>query len=67
MSEQEPTGSLVTATAWAAAVLAGIAVIGLIVVPSLQLVWIILLLLAVAAIPQALLRARGERQERARP
>ena len=64
---ERSTGSLVTATAWAAVGLAAIAVVGLIVAPSLRPAWIIVLLLAVAAVPQAVLRARRERRDRTRP
>jgi Flp pilus assembly protein TadB len=60
--QQQPTVSLVTATAWAAAVLAAIAVVGLIAAPSLTPIWIVLLLFAVVAVPQALLRTRRERR-----
>jgi hypothetical protein len=64
--QQQPTASMITATAWAAAVLAAIAVVGLIALPSLKPIWIVLLLLAIAAVPQALLHARREGRERVR-
>jgi hypothetical protein len=64
--EPQPRVSLVTATAWAAAFFAGIAVVGLIAAPSLKPIWIVLLLLAIAAVPQALLHARRERRQHRR-
>jgi fatty acid desaturase len=59
--------SVLRAAVWAAAVLAGLAVLGLFAAPSLRLVWIVLLVFAIAAVPQALLAARREeRREDAR-
>ena len=53
------------ATAWAGVALAAIAVLGLLFARGLVLLWIVLLVFAVAAIPQALLSGRrGERRER---
>ena len=64
--QQQPPGGLVTATAWAAAGLAAIAVAGMLAARSLLAIWIILLVLAIAAVPQALLHVRRERREQAR-
>lgn len=54
------------ATGWAAAVLAGLAVVGLVAAPSVRLLWIVMLVFAVAAVPQAFaaerLQARRERE-----
>jgi hypothetical protein len=68
MSEREHPSvvSLVTATAWAAAGLAAIALIGFAVAPSLRAIWLILVVLAVAAVPQALLHTWRERRKRLR-
>jgi hypothetical protein len=55
------------AAGWAAAVLAGLALLGLLVAPSMRLVWIVMLVFAVAAVPQAFVAARlQERRERKR-
>lgn len=52
---------------WAAATLAGLALLGLLVAPSLRLLWISLLVLAVAAVPQTLATIRFQaRKERER-
>jgi uncharacterized membrane protein YhaH (DUF805 family) len=64
--QQQPSASLITAAAWAAAALAAIAVIGMLAVPSLRPIWIILLVLAIAAVPQAALHVRRERQAQLR-
>ena len=67
MSEQpKPSGSLITATAWAAAGLAAIAVVGVFAARSLLAIWLILLVLAITAVPQALLHVRRERREQGR-
>ena len=54
------------AAGWAAAVLAGVAVVGLVAAPSVRLLWIVMLVFAVAAVPQAFaaerLQARRERE-----
>ena len=52
------------ATAWAGVALAAIAVLGLLYARGLLLLWIVLLVFAIAAIPQALLPGRAERRER---
>jgi magnesium-transporting ATPase (P-type) len=57
---QQPGASPIVATAWAAAVLAAIAVVGLIAASSLQTIWIVFLVLAVAAVPQSLVAVRRE-------
>ena len=58
--------STMRATGWAAAVLAGLAVVGLVAAPSVRLLWIVMLVFAVAAVPQAFaaerLQARRERE-----
>ncbi len=61
--QQQPSASLITPTAWAAAALAAIAVVGMLAAPSLLPIWIILLVLGIAAVPQAALHARQERRE----
>jgi hypothetical protein len=59
------TAAAQRATAWAGAALAAIAVFGLLYAPGLLVLWIVLLVFAVAAIPQALLAGRLEsRRER---
>jgi len=59
------TASAQRATAWAGVALAAIAVLGLLYARGLLLLWIVLLVFAVAAIPQALLAdRRAERRER---
>lgn len=62
--DEQPTASLVTATAWSAALFAAIAVVGLFALPSLKLIWIVLLVFAIVAVPQVLLRARSESRKR---
>ena len=64
--QQQPSTSLITATAWAAAALAAIAVAGMLLAQSLRAIWIILLMLAVAAVPQAVLHLRRERRAQVR-
>jgi hypothetical protein len=50
---------------WAAAALALVGLIGLLLVPSARIVWIVLLVFALAAIPQAWIRhGAGERERR---
>jgi hypothetical protein len=60
---QHPAGNLVVAAGWSAVVLAAVAVVGLVVAPSLRMVWIVLLVLAVAAMPQAVVLVRRERRK----
>jgi uncharacterized membrane protein YfcA len=58
--------STVRVAAWAGVALAALGLLGLIYVPSLQLVWIGLLVFAIAAVPQALVavrQARGRERE----
>jgi hypothetical protein len=55
-----------TAVGWSGAILAVIALIGLTYASSLRFVWIMLLVLAVASVPQALLALRREKRERGR-
>lgn len=62
--DQQSGRNAVVATAWAAVVVAAVAVAGLMAAPSLQTVWIVLLILAVAAVPQALVVVRRESRER---
>jgi cytochrome c oxidase assembly factor CtaG len=67
-SKQTTTNaSTMRATLWAAVVLAALAVAGLIAAPSVQLLWTVMLVFAVAAIPQALAAERIQaRRERGR-
>jgi hypothetical protein len=58
----QPSTNLITATAWAAAALAAIAAVAMLLAQSLRAIWIILLMLAVAAVPQAILHVRRERR-----
>jgi hypothetical protein len=59
------TAAAQRATGWAGVVLAVIAVLGLLYAPGLLLLWIVMLVFAVAAIPQALLAGRfTERRQR---
>jgi hypothetical protein len=62
--KQQAGGNLVVVTGWSAVVLAAVAVVGLIVAPSLQTIWLVLLVLSVAAVPQAVLLVRREKRER---
>jgi membrane protein implicated in regulation of membrane protease activity len=55
-----------SAVGWSGAILAVVALIGLTYAPSLRFVWIMLLVLAVASVPQAWLALRRERRERER-
>ncbi len=50
------------ATAWAGVALAAITVLGLLFAPGLLLIWIVLLVFAIAAVPQAFLIGRRERR-----
>ena len=66
---KEPTANAATARAagWAAVVLAALAVAGLFAAPSVRLLWIVMLVFAVAAIPQAFAAERRQaRRERER-
>jgi hypothetical protein len=56
--ETPMTAAARRATAWAGVALAAIAVLGLLYARGLLLLWIVLLVFAVAAIPQALLAGR---------
>jgi hypothetical protein len=51
--------STLRVAAWAGVALAAIGLLGLIYAPSLRLVWIVMLVFAVAAVPQALFAMRG--------
>lgn len=62
--DEQPAVSFVTATAWSATLFAANAVVGLFALPSLKLIWIVLLVFAIAAGPQVLLRARSETRKR---
>jgi hypothetical protein len=63
--EIQMTAAAQRATGWAGVVLAVIAVLGLLYAPGLVLLWIVMLVFAVAAIPQALLAGRfTERRQR---
>jgi len=59
-------GAELTAVAWVAVVLALIGVLGLVFAPSLFLLWAVLLIFAVVAVPQAMLRRRAERRGKRR-
>jgi membrane protein implicated in regulation of membrane protease activity len=50
------------AAAWIGAVLAAIGLLGLIYAPSLRPVWIVMLVFAIAAVPQVVLSARFQHQ-----
>ena len=52
------------ATAWSAVGLAAAAVAGLVEVPGMRLIWIVMLVFAVAAVPQSLLAARLHEKRR---
>jgi hypothetical protein len=61
------TVPIVRKAGWVGAALAGLALVGLIVAPSAKLVWIAMLVFAIAAVPQAyLLSRRNERPDRER-
>ena len=64
--QRQPPGGLVTVTAWAAVGLAAIAVAGMVAARSLLALWIILLVLAITAVPQALFHVRRERRAHGR-
>jgi hypothetical protein len=48
----------IRAVAWASAALTGLAVLGLFVVPSMRLIFIVMLVFAVAAVPQVFVAFR---------
>jgi dolichol kinase len=50
---------------WGGVVLAAIGVIGAIYLPSLRLLWIVLLVFAIGSVPQALMRGDPDKKERA--
>jgi hypothetical protein len=59
--------STLRVAAWAGVVLAAIGLLGLIYAQSMRPVWIVMLVFAIAAVPQVLFAARGgQRQERDR-
>lgn len=60
-------GSGMRAAGWAAVVLAAVAAAGLLAAPSLRLIWIVLPVFAVCAVPQAFVAVRLlDRRERER-
>jgi hypothetical protein len=62
-----PNSSFIRATGWVGAALAALAVLGLILIPSIKPLWIVSLLFAVSAVPQAFfLVRRDERRKRNR-
>jgi hypothetical protein len=61
--QRQADAALVRTVGWAAAVLAAVAVVGLVAARSLLLLWIVLLVLAIAAVPQALGIVRRQRVE----
>jgi len=68
--DSSTNSSAMRATGWAAAGLAALATVGLFAAPSLRLVWIVMLVFSVSALPQAFaatrLQARRERERRGR-
>jgi hypothetical protein len=66
MPKDEPTQSLATARAagWAGVTLAIISVLGLVYVPAMKLIWIVILVLAASAVPQALIAIRLDDRKR---
>ena len=52
------------ATAWSAVGLAAAAVAGLIAVPGMRMIWIVMLVFAVAAVPQSLFAAHLHERRR---
>jgi hypothetical protein len=57
--------STLRVAAWAGVVLAAIGLLGLIYAPSMLVIWIVMLVFAVAAVPQTLFATRlGQRRER---
>jgi hypothetical protein len=57
-SEQNTNAATMRATAWSAATLAAVAVVGLLEVPGMRTVWVVILVFAILAVPQSLLAAR---------
>jgi hypothetical protein len=55
---QRDRHNLIVATGWVAVAFATVTVIGLRLAPSMRMVWIVLLVLAVVALPQAVLIGR---------
>jgi hypothetical protein len=55
---QRDRHNLLVGTGWAAVAFAAVAVIGLRLVPSMRMIWVVLLVLAVVAVPQAVLIGR---------
>lgn len=51
------------AAAWAGALLAAIGTLGLLFAPSLKIVWIVLLVFAIAAVPQAIVLGRRDKRD----
>lgn len=49
---------------WSAALVAAIALLGLLFLPAIRLIWIVLLVFAVAAVPQSLAFTRRPRSRR---
>jgi fatty acid desaturase len=56
--------STLRVAAWAGVVLAAIGLLGLIYAPSMLPVWIVMLVFAVTAVPQALFALRREKRDR---
>ncbi len=61
-SPQASTAATVRAAGWSGAMLAAIAVIGLIAAPSMRTIWIVILVLGAASVPQAWFALRREQQ-----
>jgi len=57
-----PHNELLRAVAWAAAALLLLGILGWIFVPSLALVWLILIVLGIFAVPQAIAGEHGRRR-----
>jgi Flp pilus assembly protein TadB len=68
MATEEEAGrdaAFARAAGWAGAALAALALIGLALAPSLRVLWVVLLVFAIAAVPQALATTRRQKRERA--
>lgn len=67
-TDQTPANaSVARAAGWAGAALSALAVLGLFYVPSLRLIWIVMLVLAVGAVPQAIWVARRQDRHKTGP
>lgn len=64
--ETQQADATVAIAGWAGVGCAILAAVGIVLVPSLLVLWVVLIVVAVAAVPQALLVVRREQRERAR-